>query len=145
MPVITPKPTAPPRRAMIISTRGSSPTTPILVMGMPSLFATNLSAWSEGFPVRIIGVCDPAYRCGNGIRITHGLAASSGEKWHVRSHIKLRTIPDGFRGCLDIFHAAIGMPADVDCIDPVNTFVVSENCSDPHLCQRVPDAGGSQH
>jgi hypothetical protein len=62
------------------------------------------------------------------------LPAAVGKKWRVRSYrvrsyIDLRTIPHGLRGGRDIFHAAVGMPPDVDGIDLVGAFVV-ENYSE---------------
>ncbi len=53
--MVTPKAAAPNRRAIEISTTGSSPTTPTRVTGTPRRLATHFIAWREGLPVRIIG------------------------------------------------------------------------------------------
>src|SRR5208282_1461148 len=86
------------------------------------------------------GARDLAYRGRNGVGVAHGFAAGGGEKRYVRSHIQLRAIPDGLRGSFNVFHATVGMPADVDGIDPVSAFVVRENRLDSCLCQRLSDA-----
>ncbi len=55
VPVHTPNPVALPRRAICISTSGSSPTTPTSLIFTPSWRATKRSACSEGLPVMIAG------------------------------------------------------------------------------------------
>src|SRR5271170_5864694 len=99
-----------------------------------------------GFPSKNHArTCDPAHSRRDRVGITHGLAAGGSEKWHVRSYVQLGPVPDRPHGSLDVFHAAVGMPSNVDGIDTVTIFVAGENRLHSRLCQRLSNTGSPYH
>jgi len=69
---------------------------------------------------------DLAHGGSNGVRMPQCLAARGGEERHIRRNLQLGPIQNRLHRRLDILHPAVRMPADVDCLRLLGSFLPRE-------------------
>ena len=77
--------------------------------------------------------------------VADGAPLPGGEERHVGGDAELGAPPDGLTGRLDILHATLGMPADVDAPDLRRTGLARVHRLDTGIAQCLSHPGSAEH